>query len=64
MKINRNGQRKGKFKREIVSTLGVCCWNLIGQEGNISRVAAGLTVVYKAAQNHKAKSLRIREGRK
>lgn len=33
-------------------TLGVW-WNLIGQEGNISRVAAGLPV-NKAAKNHKS----------
>lgn len=40
-------------KRKKLLTLGVC-WYLIGHEGNISRVAAGLPV-NKAAKNHKSK---------
>lgn len=51
-----NEEERKNWVKEVnieVLTLGVCCWNLIGQEGNISRVAAGLIAVYKAAQNQK-----------
>lgn len=43
---------KDEFNKRgsMYSTVCVFWWNLIGQEGNISRVAAGLTtVLYKAA---------------
>ena len=34
---------ENKWSKMEKTTLGVC-WNLIGHEGNISRVAAGLAV--------------------
>jgi folate-dependent tRNA-U54 methylase TrmFO/GidA len=54
MRIFTYGLVKDGEVREA-TTLGVC-WNLIGQEGNISSVAAGLLVNKAAARNHKNKN--------
>lgn len=42
---------KERWSKREETTLGVW-WNLIGQEGNISRVAAGLASVNKAANKN------------